>query len=354
MEQGHADARTGGPDGVSQGDRAAVDVQLVVHERELAAAGEDLGGEGLVQLDQVVVLDRRAVLLLQRLGRGHGTEPHDRRIEADLGVAVDARERREAERPGLRLAHEHQCGGAVGDAARVARVHGAVLAVEYGGELGQALQGGPGTRVLVLLDDGLALARLHGHRRDLGVEASPVLSRPGLLLAREGEAVLLVAGDVQLARELLRRLAHEHVGERTLEAVLVHRVDDRGVSEAISAAHAREQVGQSAHALGTPGYGDVGAAELDRLDSQGDRLQPRAAGHVHGVGGRARGHPRAHAHLARDVGTAAGLAAVPEDELPDLARLHARAPDEVTDHRRPQIRRREVGERTEIAADRCP
>src|SRR3990172_11741206 len=73
VEQGGHDARAAGADGVSQGDRAAVDVHLRPVEAELAAVGQHLGGEGLVDLDEVKVLDghRRALeQLAHALDRG--------------------------------------------------------------------------------------------------------------------------------------------------------------------------------------------------------------------------------------------------------------------------------------------
>src|SRR3954452_23096580 len=47
------EARARAAERVADGDRAAVDVELLVGDAELAHAGDDLGGEGLVDLDQV-------------------------------------------------------------------------------------------------------------------------------------------------------------------------------------------------------------------------------------------------------------------------------------------------------------
>src|SRR5262245_12761173 len=55
MEQGRGDARAGGADGMSERDRAAVDVDAAEIEREVPGTGDDLGGERLVQLDQIDV-----------------------------------------------------------------------------------------------------------------------------------------------------------------------------------------------------------------------------------------------------------------------------------------------------------
>src|SRR6266542_3524823 len=60
VRAGEHDPGSGHPDGVSQGDGAAVRVQPVVVELELAVAGEHLGGEGLVQLNDLEVLEGQA------------------------------------------------------------------------------------------------------------------------------------------------------------------------------------------------------------------------------------------------------------------------------------------------------
>src|SRR3989304_896663 len=118
--RGGHDARAAGADGVSQGDRAAVDVHLRPVEAELAAVGQHLGGEGLVDLDEVEVLDghRRALEeLAHALDRGE-EEPLGGDLR--LGVADDARERPQSVALHRALAGHDGGGGAVADAGRVA------------------------------------------------------------------------------------------------------------------------------------------------------------------------------------------------------------------------------------------
>ena len=61
------EAGAGAAERVAEGDRAAVDVEPLLVDAELADAGEDLGGEGLVELDQVDLVERRG---RRRRGRG--------------------------------------------------------------------------------------------------------------------------------------------------------------------------------------------------------------------------------------------------------------------------------------------
>ena len=59
-DEGVSEAGAGAAERVAEGDRAAVDVEPLLVDPELAGAGEDLGGEGLVDLDQVDLVERQA------------------------------------------------------------------------------------------------------------------------------------------------------------------------------------------------------------------------------------------------------------------------------------------------------
>ena len=126
------------PDRVAERDRAAVDVDLVPVEAELAAVGEDLGGERLVDLDEVEGVDRQLDPVEQppdALDRG---EEQPLRRDLGLRVADDPGERLEAVPLDRPLAGDDRRRGAVGDAGGVAggdragRGVAAVLAVGQG------------------------------------------------------------------------------------------------------------------------------------------------------------------------------------------------------------------------------
>src|SRR3712207_1498288 len=75
-------------------------------------------------------------------------------------------------------------------------------------ELGEGLDVRVGADVLVAVDDRVGLAALHGDRDDLLGE-DPRLGRGrGPLVAADGVLVLLLAGDLVLATQVLRRLEH--------------------------------------------------------------------------------------------------------------------------------------------------
>ncbi len=75
------DARARAADGMTERDRAAIHVQRIAVEMQLAVAGEHLRGECLVQFDQIEVCQLEAALLLHLAERGHGANAHDARID---------------------------------------------------------------------------------------------------------------------------------------------------------------------------------------------------------------------------------------------------------------------------------
>ena len=114
--------RAGRPDRMAERDRPAVDVDLVAVELEVAH--ELLGDhrEGLVDLEEVDVVERHAGLG-QHLARGrHRRVQHQGRAVADVGHRDDAGPRLQAVRLGVVGRRQQQRGRAVDDARRVAGV----------------------------------------------------------------------------------------------------------------------------------------------------------------------------------------------------------------------------------------
>ena len=120
MQQRHDDARSAAPDRVAEGDRPAVDVQPLGIQAELAIDGEHLGGEGLVQLDEVDVLQGHARLLGELAHGRHRTDPHDRGVDALDTVTDHPGLRLDAELLRRRFGEHEQRGRPIGDARRVA------------------------------------------------------------------------------------------------------------------------------------------------------------------------------------------------------------------------------------------
>ena len=161
---------------------------------------------------------------------------------------ADAGEGGEAAALGLGGGHDHEGGGAVVDAARVAGGDGAVLA-EGGAELGHAFDGGVVADVFVVGDHGVTLAALDGDGDDLVLEAAGFLGSAGLLLAGlAANSSWCGAGDLILGGDVLCGGAHVVAVEGVPEAVFDHGVDEAEVAHLLAGSEVGG-VGGLAHAL---------------------------------------------------------------------------------------------------------
>jgi len=75
VDQGDGESRAGGAERVADGDGAAVDVVLLLVDSEFAAGVLTLGGERLVELDEVVVVDGPTGAVKQAAVAGTGPIP---------------------------------------------------------------------------------------------------------------------------------------------------------------------------------------------------------------------------------------------------------------------------------------
>src|SRR5688500_15461856 len=97
-----------GPDGVSQGHCPAYRVHLLRGHLERTLDGDRYGGEGLVRLDGVEVVDREPGLLEGQPGGWDHTRTHNRRIDPGHGRGDQPARHGHPELLGLALvAHEH-------------------------------------------------------------------------------------------------------------------------------------------------------------------------------------------------------------------------------------------------------
>src|SRR5271166_4669714 len=191
---------------MSERDRAAVDVDALHRQFELAYAGERLRSERFVQFDEIDVVDAPAGASERFLRRGYRTESHAVGIHARDGGRHDARERAQAATFRFLRRHEHDTGRAVVDAARVAGRHCAAFA-KCGLEFGQLLHRGLWTRMLVFEKHfwfclRLAVARQR-HADQLRAERSGALRGAGLMLAHKSELVLLLPADAIALSDVL-------------------------------------------------------------------------------------------------------------------------------------------------------
>src|SRR5207245_9101259 len=159
-------------EGWAWGERAAVRVQLVAEgvDPDAARRGDDLRREGLVDLDDVDVVDAHPGAL-ERLPRGvDRAEAHELRFQRRKSGGNHAGDGFDAELVGSALRHDDDRGGAVVPRARVAYRHGAALA-ERRLPGCRPLRRRPGTRAVVL---GERLAVGQRDRNDLEIEQAVV------------------------------------------------------------------------------------------------------------------------------------------------------------------------------------
>ena len=166
---------------------------------------EDRRGEGLVDLDEVEVLQRHPLALEQSrqgVGRGHQQALVARDVvhRGRLGIH-DVGQHREAPLGGPLVGAQQDHRGAVGQGRAVPRSHGGVLApAEHRPESRQLLDGRVRAQVLVPGDA--------QERRHEVVEEAALVRGGEIPVARRGEVVLGLAGDAPALRGLGHVLAH--------------------------------------------------------------------------------------------------------------------------------------------------
>src|SRR6266852_4729725 len=168
-------------------------------------------------------------------GREHGARGADRVAMRD-GAALDIDDvGREAE-----LARHGDDGGGAVDARRIAGGDGPVGA-EGRLERCQRFARRAGPVVLVLVEDGRALAAGEFDRQDLVLELARGLGRAEALLRAQRPLVLRLARDLELGGEVFRVPARSLVREGVVEAVAQHAVVELSVAHAVAPAPARSE-----------------------------------------------------------------------------------------------------------------
>src|SRR6516225_1585118 len=197
VEQCHQHARSRRADRMADRDCPAVDIHLVSIPAEVLIDGAGLRRERLIGLDQIEVTNVPAGLLERRARRRNGSRAHDFGIDAGLSPRHDTRERRLAELGRFAGFHQHYRSGAIIDARGIAGGDGAFF-VEGGTQLADRVERGAVLGIFVGIDDDIAFAGLHRHRRDLVLEPARLLRRFGLVLRADRERILLLARDLPL------------------------------------------------------------------------------------------------------------------------------------------------------------
>jgi hypothetical protein len=323
-ELGH-EAHAGAGERVAEGDRAAVrvDAGVVVGDAEVVEEGEDLHGEGLVQLEQADVLDRQAGRAQRPLGRRDGAHAHDLRLDPGEAVADQAHLLGQAELVGDLLGGDDAGRRAVVEPGGVAGGDVAVRA-ERRLERREVLEGRAGAGRLVRRREAPALVDRAGRDLDeVGLDAALGVGLRDLLLARHGEGVAALLRDVGVAVvQVLGGRAHDQrrgvdqlLGQEARVGVdaLAHRVaphvlDAARDGDVVRAE--RDTCGDGGHRGHRAGAHAVDGEPGHRLRQAGQQRRRAAEGQALVADLRGRGDR----HLVDALGGQAGVAA---DELAD-------------------------------------
>ena len=190
---------------MTHGDGTSVGVDLVDVQAALLDGVDGLGGEGLVQLKDIDILDLDTSLLADGGDGVGGTDTHDLGGASDNGRGDELSEDGESQLLGSLALHEQDGGGTIRD---LGGVTGGGGTIKGRAQLGQGLGGGTGTDTIILGNNDLLLVVLgildHGLDGDnLAVELALGLGLGSLLEGVGGESILLGTGDVELAGDVL-------------------------------------------------------------------------------------------------------------------------------------------------------
>ncbi len=206
-------------------------------------------------------------------------------------------------------------------------------------------------RILVGIDDDVALLGRNLHRHDLVLEAAALLRRLGLLLRADRELVLLLAGDLPLLGDVLGGVAHVVAVEGVPQAVLDHGIDEFERAHLLAVAQMRG-VRRHAHGFLTAGDDDVGISVQDRLIAERDRAQTGAAELVHAPRRDLDRNARRDRSLSRGILSLPGSQDLTQDDLGHALALDARARERRFDGDLAQRMARQRSQRAVERADR--
>lgn len=318
MQQSHQDPTSGATQSMSQRNGSAPGVDIVGAQSQNLGIRLDHGGEGLVELpDGDVGLGQAGLLEHDGDDLGGGDGEVDG-VERGVGERDDAGEDARGAAVGLGdiLAAEDEGGGAVVERGAVGGGDGAG-AVAHEGRLELLdLVELEAVVAFVLGDDRVALLALDRHGDDLVLEEAGRPGFLGALVGRDGELVLLLAGDFVLLGRVLGAVAHVDLVVHVPQAVGDQPVLQLLLAERRLLARAREVVRDAAHVLHAAGHDGLGAAQLDVLRRDRHGLEPARAHLVDGRGFDRGGQLGEHAGLS--------CGGLPHGALEDVAHVDGR------------------------------
>lgn len=272
------------------------------------------GSKSLVNLKDINIILVQAKLAQNLRNSQGGPNAHDPRLQTGNGSTTELADNRLTELLRLRPLHQNQRCRTISDLTGIATGGSTGLPLgESSADLAEGLGGSSVANTIIPVhDDILNLTRLGIldlclDRHNLILKPTGLLRVLGLLVATSGERIVLLTGDAELCRHILRRLAHGHVVLRG-DGVLVDTLGHLGSTA----------VGVGAHALRTHGDTNIDGACKDLV---GDVLDGEQAGRAEAVGyrgGGGYGEAGSQDGGAGDVGGALGETVADADILDEV------------------------------------
>ena len=158
----------------------------------------------------------------------------------------------------------------------------------------------------------------------------------------QGKGILVGTRNRVRHGNVIGFVAHRAILERAPETVVEHRVDRLPIAKFPALAHARQQIGSTAHALHAAGDDHLGIFGADRLIGQHHGLQSRTANFVHAHRRHRRRQFSREGRLPGRGLTDTGRQDVTQNHIVDLVDVDAGAAQHFGDDRRRQFRSGEV------------
>src|SRR5229473_2083109 len=203
MDEAGGEHGPGRADRMAMRDGAALDIDDVLGETELARHHDRDRRERLVDLDPLDFGGAPAGALERLLDGRNGSEPEHPGLDRRDAPGDETRHRDDAARRRPLLLHQHRRRRPAVQSWRVAGGDGAAVA-EGGLQCRQRLERRAGPWVLVGLEGSRTLAAAQLDGNDLVLEPARRLRRAEQLLRAQRPPVLLLAADLELADEVLR------------------------------------------------------------------------------------------------------------------------------------------------------
>src|SRR6266704_3004410 len=173
-----------------------------------------------------------------------------------------------------------------------------------------------------------------------------------VLVAFDGELVLLFASDAVFFRNQFAGHAHMKIFVSVPEAVVDHRVDELSIADAVAGAGLRQKIGTVGHGLHPARHYNFRFTKLHGLRGQRDSFEAGTANFIDGHGGNAGMAAAFERCLPRGILAEPRLYNVAENSFVNLLCLEARAADGFRDDLAAEFGSGESGETALELADR--